>query len=82
MVGDLWRGKPNSRVLRRLLQKRPYRLLTIHKYRPETDLGGGAGLLDFSERFISELIEIGYQDAVHHDCEASGCLIPTKDPAA
>ncbi len=66
----------NSRVLRRFRQGRPYRPLTIHRYRPETDLGGGAGLLDFSVDFIDRLIAQGHEDAIRHDCEASDCLLP------
>ncbi len=68
----------NSRVLRRFREGRPYRPLTIHCYRPKTDLGGGAGLLDFSAGFIDELIAAGYQDAQRHDCEASGCVLPRR----
>ena len=66
----------NSRVLRRLRRGRPYRPLTIHRYRPTNDLGGGIGLLDFSLEFVDQLILEGYNDAVAHDCRASGCLLP------
>ncbi len=66
----------NSRVLRRLRKGRPYRPLTVHRYRPNNDLGGGIGLLDFSLDFIDRLIAEGYNDAVAHDCRASGCLLP------
>ena len=55
---------------------RPYRNLTIHRYRPLNDLGGGEGLLDFSSRNIEYLINLGYRDAVSHDCQAAGCDIP------
>ena len=65
----------NSRVLRRFREKRPYRPLSIHCYRPKTDLGGGAGLLDFSGNFIDRLIAEGYRDAIGHDCEAEGCVL-------
>ncbi len=65
----------NSRVLRRFREGRPYRPLTIHCYRPKTDLGGGAGLLDFSAGFIDQLIAAGYEDAESHDCEAAGCVL-------
>ncbi len=70
----------NSRVLRRLAEgRRRYRSLTVHIYRPKTDLGGGAGLLDFSTDFITELIKTGYEDALDHDCKLAGCLIPATE---
>ncbi len=51
----------------------PYEELVIHRYRPATDLGGAPGLLDFSHRHVDALIELGFQDAVAHDCAANGC---------
>lgn len=69
--------KVKSRFLKRLEQRaRPYRPLTVHVYRPETDLDGGTGLIDFSARYIDAAIAAGYRDAVSHDCEASGCILP------
>lgn len=66
-----------SRVARRRRrQGRPYRTLTIHRYRPTNDLGGGEGLLDFTSRNIEYLIDLGYRDAVSHDCQAAECDIP------
>lgn len=67
---------PNTLLLRRIAQGRPYRPLTIHTYRPESDLKGLLGLLDFSAAFIDELIELGYRDAVNHDCGVQGCVLP------
>ena len=66
----------NSRVLRRLAEGRPYRPLTIHRYRPRSDFGGGAGLLDFRLEFIDELIDAGFEDAKRHDCQQQGCVLP------
>lgn len=63
-----------SRVVERIAQGRPYRPLEIHRYRPKTDLGGVAGFLDFRAGFIAELIEQGYQDALHHDCADARCV--------
>lgn len=55
----------------------PYRKLTIHRYHPHDDLGGGAlGLLDFSRERISALIGRGFQDGLNHDCAASHCVLP------
>ena len=49
---------------------------TIHQYHPTDDLGDITGLLDVRPERISRLIARGYQDAVHHDCEQSGCILP------
>ena len=63
-------------VGRRRREGRPYRSLIIHRYRPVNDLNGGEGLLDFSSQNIESLIDLGYRDAVNHQCQASGCEIP------
>ncbi len=52
------------------------RLITIHRYRPSTDLGGVLGLLDFSLDRIDRLIRKGYDDAIRHDCGVEGCVLP------
>ncbi|HVT60572.1 MAG TPA: patatin-like phospholipase family protein [Thermoanaerobaculia bacterium] len=72
-------GKGLPRALRRVRQRlregRPYRRLTIHQYRPSTDMGGVAGLFDFSSAVIDRFIELGYSDTVNHDCEQAGCSV-------
>jgi predicted acylesterase/phospholipase RssA len=65
-------------VERRRREGRPYRKLIIHRYRPVNDLGGGEGLLDFSSENIERLIDLGYRDAVNHNCETSGCEVPRR----
>ncbi len=54
----------------------PYRPMTIFRYHPRDTFGGGLGFLEMSRDRIEELIERGYQDAVHHDCEASDDILP------
>lgn len=75
-----------ERVEARSMRGRPYRPLEIHSYRPAVDLGGAMGLLDFDLRFLDRLIELGYRDAVAHDCAAQGCVLPDAatdaEPAA
>jgi predicted acylesterase/phospholipase RssA len=56
-----------------------YRLLTVHNYRPQTDLGGALGLLDFRQEVVDSLIAQGYQDAVNHDCTQSQCVFPLSE---
>ncbi|MCH9651590.1 MAG: patatin-like phospholipase family protein [Deltaproteobacteria bacterium] len=68
-------SKLSRRIQERLEEGDPYRPVSIHRYRPSSDLGGGAGLLAFDVRFISQLIETGYQDAIHHDCQKAGCVV-------
>ncbi len=53
-----------------------YRKLTIHRYHPSTrNLGGIAGMLDFSLPHIEALIEEGRGHAATHDCERQGCIL-------
>jgi len=55
----------------------PYKKLTIHRYHPHDDLGGGAlGLLNFSRGRMTALIERGFRDALEHDCAVSHCVLP------
>ncbi|HUG70820.1 MAG TPA: patatin-like phospholipase family protein [Pirellulaceae bacterium] len=55
---------------------------TIHRYHPRDDLGGSLGFLNFDYDHINQLIERGYEDAVNHDCEASGCTFAHRGPVA
>lgn len=55
----------------------PYRKVVLHRYHPAEDLGGVVGLMNFDRGHVEQLIDAGYQDALHHDCAASGCLIPS-----
>jgi len=59
--------------------KDEYKPLTIHRYHPRTTLGGIFGLLSFESGYVGDLIEQGFQDAVTHDCEESGCIFPTYE---
>lgn len=54
---------------------RTFKKLTIHRYRPQHDLGGILGMLDFTPTNLTELIALGEDDAVHHNCAASECVI-------
>ncbi len=63
------------RVYQRLVEADRYRKMTVHVYRPQTDLGGGEGLLDFKQRRLRDLVALGFADATSHDCRASGCVL-------
>lgn len=61
----------------------PLQLVTIHRYHPREELGSLLGLLNFETRHIKMLIEKGLDDAVHHDCAKSECVLaeePTRPP--
>jgi hypothetical protein len=51
---------------------------TIHRYRPSRYLGGTLSLLDFSRSSVQDLIALGFQDAVNHDCRVSHCVLPQQ----
>src|SRR5262245_8638263 len=57
-------------------QDLPNKKLAIHKYRPQNELGGALGMLNFNQESISGSIERGFDDAVHHDCAISRCVLP------
>jgi predicted acylesterase/phospholipase RssA len=58
-----------------------YRQVTIHRYHPKDDLGGLLGLLRFDRPTIEALIQRGYQDAIAHDCQTEGCVLPSGEVA-
>ncbi len=49
---------------------------TIHRYRPSRYLGGTLSLLNFSRNQMLDLVELGFQDTLNHDCAASDCALP------
>jgi len=55
-----------------------YRKLTVHVYRPQSALGEGEGILDFQRARLHGLVEMGYNDAVNHDCAVNGCVLPGR----
>ncbi|HEV3455902.1 MAG TPA: patatin-like phospholipase family protein [Thermoanaerobaculia bacterium] len=64
----------------RLRQNLEYAPLTIHRYHPRDDLGGGAGgALNLERSHLEELIKRGLDDAVTHDCVSSGCVLLAAD---
>jgi NTE family protein len=65
-----------ARIRSRIEADRPHHELTIHRYHPKKDLGGGTGILDFSRDAIRKLIDHGYHETMRHDCAESGCVLP------
>jgi len=60
-----------------LKQGTPYEKLTIHRFHPHYDPGGGGvGILNFGRERLVRLIEQGFNDTMHHDCNQSHCIIP------
>jgi NTE family protein len=72
-----------SRIAKKNRAGLPYKRLTIHRYHPHDDLGGGAlGLLNFDRDRIAALIQRGFDDTVNHDCLASHCVVPRNSSAS
>ena len=67
-------------IYRRILEGKTYRKLNVHVYRPQTALEEGEGLLDFQRSRMQRLVEMGYQEAVHHDCATAGCVLHGPPP--
>lgn len=66
-----------SRIEKGIRQGSPYRKITIHRYHPERDPGGGGiGILDFNRDRIAKLIQQGFDDTVAHSCDHSRCIRP------
>ena len=55
----------------------PHRVVTIHRFHPNTEFGGLLGALDFGIDNIRSLIKQGFDDASRHDCRAAHCVLPT-----
>ena len=54
-----------------------YRPITIHRFHPREDLGGGAlGMLNLDRGHVEDLIYKGFTDATLHNCYEEGCIIP------
>jgi NTE family protein len=52
-----------------------HRKVQVHLYRPRADLGGVFGMLNFNRERMQRMIELGYQEAMTHDCSRSGCVL-------
>lgn len=69
-----------AEILRDLDRGRRLRRISIHRYRPRRVLGGVLGMLNFAADQTRELIARGFADAVAHDCEREGCVLPEDGP--
>ena len=49
--------------------------IVVHRYYPSRQIGGAIGLLDFSQPRLADLIELGFRDAVAHDCQRNRCVL-------
>jgi NTE family protein len=52
-----------------------HRRIQVHVYRPEADMGGVFGMLNFNSNRIRQMIQQGYQEALDHRCEDNGCVL-------
>jgi NTE family protein len=53
---------------------------TIHRYRPSRYLGGTLSLLNFGREQVLELIKLGFNDTLNHNCATSECVLPGGPP--
>lgn len=65
-------------LTRRRPRSLPYRKLTVHRYYPDGDVGGVAGILNFQGDRLDALIKRGYADAANHDCRRSQCVLADR----
>ena len=63
-----------ERELAELRARRPH-ALSVHIYRGTLGSEGSHGFLDLRPDRIASLIEHGREAALHHDCQAAGCLL-------
>lgn len=52
----------------------------IHRHFPSRSLGGALGLPDFHRDHLLDLMVLGFDDAVEHDCAVNGCVVRGVDP--
>ena len=63
-------------VVRRKNSDEFYTPITVHRYHPMIgNLGGVAGLLDFSKNHVEELMGDGIEVGATHDCEKAQCIL-------
>lgn len=55
------------------------RLLTVHRYHPSRPLGGFLDILNLQARQVEDWINLGFEDAIGHDCERQRCVRPWRD---
>jgi predicted acylesterase/phospholipase RssA len=66
-----------GQIEKRLKLGKPYKKLTIHRYHPHNDPGGGGvGILNFNRDRMARLIEQGINDTISHSCDDSHCILP------
>lgn len=52
-----------------------YKKISIHRYQPRDTLRAMAGLLNFSRHKSLELIELGFREAIFHNCRTNRCIL-------
>ncbi len=68
--------EPTDSALRQFVQRYArFKPLVVHRFFPREALSGTLGLLNLKKERLEFLIRRGFEDAVEHDCERSGCLL-------
>jgi NTE family protein len=64
-----------AQIEERIKKGKPYKKLSLHRYHPDVDPGGGGiGVLNFNRERVLRLMELGFKETADHDCEHAGCL--------
>jgi predicted acylesterase/phospholipase RssA len=54
---------------------KPLNRVVIHKYLPQSSLGGDLGLLNFDRDQVLYMIEQGEHEAMNHNCQTNNCVL-------
>jgi hypothetical protein len=60
-----------------LQSKSPHRQVIIHRY--SSNEAQDVGWLSFGLDGLKQLIDLGFRDAVAHNCKESECVLPTQN---
>lgn len=69
------RSLQEEEILKVIRKYKNKNLITIHQHFPKDLAENAFQLLDFRLDKLLELIDLGFSDAVQHDCEANGCIV-------
>jgi NTE family protein len=64
-----------AQIEERIKKGSPYKKLSLHRYHPDEDPGGGGiGVLNFNRERMLRLMDMGFDETARHDCSLAKCL--------
>lgn len=64
-----------AQIEERIEKGSPYKKLSLHRYHPDEDPGGGGvGVLNFNRGRMLGLMDLGFEATARHDCGHAKCL--------